>query len=92
MSLLRLRDISVSFGGPLVLEHISLSIDKGERVCLLGRNGMGKSTLMKVISGEITADGGELEQQQQLVIAKLDQEVSTGISGSVFDVVAQGMG
>ena len=58
MSIIRLRNISVSFGGPAILEKISLSIDAGERVCLLGRNGMGKSTLMKVMAGLVAPDSG----------------------------------
>jgi ATP-binding cassette subfamily F protein uup len=92
MSLIRLRSIQVSFGGPAVLDNISLSIDNGERVCLLGRNGTGKSTLMKVISGQVKPDSGEIERQQNLVVATLQQEVSAGIEGTVFDVVADGLG
>ncbi len=92
MSIIRLRNISVSFGGPAILENISLTIDAGERVCLLGRNGMGKSTLMKVIAGDIVPDTGEIERQQGLVTAKLDQQVNIGEGGAVFDVVAQGLG
>jgi ATP-binding cassette subfamily F protein uup len=92
MSIIRLRNISVSFGGPAILEKISLSIDAGERVCLLGRNGMGKSTLMKVIAGDIMPDTGEIERQQGLVTATLEQQVDMGEGGPVFDVVAQGLG
>lgn len=92
MSILRLRNISVSFGGPAVIDTISLSIDVGERVCLLGRNGTGKSTLMKVIAGEILPDSGEIERQQGLITAKLDQQVDVGEGGSVYDVVAAGLG
>jgi ATP-binding cassette subfamily F protein uup len=92
MPIIRLRNISVSFGGPAILENISLSIDAGERVCLLGRNGMGKSTLMKVIAGDIMPDNGEIERQQSLVTAKLEQQVNIGAGGPVFDVVAQGLG
>ena len=92
MSILRLRNISVSFGGPAVLHNISLSIDAGERVCLLGRNGTGKSTLMKVIAGEILPDSGEIERQQGLITAKLDQQVDINEGGSVYDVVAAGLG
>jgi ATP-binding cassette subfamily F protein uup len=92
MSIIRLRNISISFGGPAILHNISLSIDAGERVCLLGRNGMGKSTLMKAIAGDIVPDSGEIERQQGLVTAKLDQQVDIGAGGAVFDVVAQGLG
>ena len=92
MSIIRLRNICVSFGGPAILENISLSLDAGERVCLLGRNGTGKSTLMKVIAGDVVADSGEIERQQNLVTAKLDQQVEIDGGGTVFDTVAQGLG
>ena len=59
MSLLVLRDIQLGFGGPSLLDGVNLTLERGERVCLLGRNGAGKSTLMKVILGELTPDDGE---------------------------------
>ena len=92
MSLIRLRNINVSFGGPSILENISLSIDAGERLCLLGRNGTGKSTMLKVISGEVKAESGELEYKQSLKLAVLDQQPRLDISGTIFDVVATGLG
>ena len=92
MSLIRLRNIHVGFGGPAILESISVSIEAGERLCLLGRNGTGKSTLLKVISGEVKADGGDLEFKQNLKIAVLDQEPRGDLQGCIFDVVAMGLG
>mgnify|MGYP001819781073 FL=1 len=92
MSLIRLRNIQVSFGGPAILENISMSIDAGERLCLLGRNGTGKSTLLKVISGEVKAESGDLEYKQNLKLAVLDQEPRGDVSGTIFDVVAMGLG
>ncbi len=92
MTIVRLRNISVSFGGPAILQQISFSIDLGERVCLLGRNGTGKSTLMKVIAGDIMPDSGQIERQQGLVTAKLEQQVDIGEGGTVFDTVAKGLG
>lgn len=92
MSLIRLRNIHVGFGGPAILESISLSVDAGERLCLLGRNGTGKSTLLKVISGEVKAESGELEFKQNLKIAVLDQEPRGDLQGCIFDVVAMGLG
>ncbi|VAW55496.1 Bis-ABC ATPase Uup [hydrothermal vent metagenome] len=92
MSLIRLRNILVSFGGPAILENISLSIETGERLCLLGRNGTGKSTLLKVLSREVKADSGDLEYKQSLKIAVLDQEPRGNLTGSIFDVVAMGLG
>jgi ATP-binding cassette subfamily F protein uup len=92
MSLIRLRNIHVGFGGPAILESISLSIDAGERLCLLGRNGTGKSTLLKVINKEVKADSGDLEFKQNLKIAVLDQEPRGDLQGSIFDIVAMGLG
>jgi len=92
MSLIRLRNIHVGFGGPAILESISVSIEAGERLCLLGRNGTGKSTLLKVISGEVKAESGDLEYKQSVKIAVLDQEPRGDLQGSIFDVVAMGLG
>ena len=86
MSLIRLRNIHVGFGGPAILESISVSIDAGERLCLLGRNGTGKSTLLKVISGEVKAESGDFESKQNLTLAVLDQEPRGDLEGSIFDV------
>lgn len=91
MALLSLKQITVSFGGPNLLDKIDFQLDRGERVCLVGRNGAGKSTLMKLIAGEIKADSGEI-LGQGLKIARLEQEVPVGTAGSVFDVVARGLG
>ncbi|OUR74227.1 ABC transporter ATP-binding protein [Methylophaga sp. 41_12_T18] len=91
MALLSLKQITVSFGGPNLLDKVDFQLDRGERVCLVGRNGAGKSTLMKVIAGEIKEDGGEIISQG-VKIARLEQEVPAGTEGSVFDVVAKGLG
>jgi len=92
MSLLRLRDICVSFGGPALLDHVNLTLNKGERVCLVGRNGSGKSTLLKTINGEIRPDEGLIETSGALTIARLEQEVPRDYEGTVFDLVALGLG
>jgi len=91
VALLSLKQITVSFGGPNLLDKVDFQLDRGERVCLVGRNGAGKSTLMKLIAGEIKEDSGEI-LGQGLKIARLEQEVPAGTNGSVFDVVAQGLG
>ena len=85
MSLIRLKNINISFGGPAILDDVSLSIDAGERVCLLGRNGAGKSTLMKLMTGLVRQDSGEIEKAQSLVTATLAQEVEASATGTVFD-------
>ncbi len=92
MSLITLRNIQIGFGGPLLLERVNLTIEPGERICLLGRNGEGKSTLMRLLTGELQPDDGEIVLRQGAYIASLPQEVPVGLEGSVFDVVAQGVG
>ncbi|PIE40897.1 MAG: ABC transporter ATP-binding protein [Gammaproteobacteria bacterium] len=92
MSLIRLRDICVSFGNHHLLDNANIVIEKGEKICLVGRNGSGKSTLMKVINGEITADSGIIEKNSGVKIARLEQDVPDTGDGTVFDVVAEGLG
>ena len=92
MALLSLRQICIAFGGPLLLDNISLQVEKGERICLLGRNGAGKSTLLKLISGELTPDSGNLDRQQGLQVARLDQEVPRDVTGTIYDSIASGLG
>ncbi len=92
MALLHLRDVTHSYGGHPLLEGVDLTIEPGERVCLVGRNGSGKSTLMRILAGELQADGGEVIRRQGLRVARLGQEVPEGLAGSVFEVVAGGLG
>jgi ATP-binding cassette subfamily F protein uup len=92
MALIALRDVSLEFRGPLVLDQANLMLEPGERVCLLGRNGTGKTTLLRLIQGEIEPPRGEIARQQGLVTAMLPQEVPQGLSGTVFDEVARGLG
>jgi ATP-binding cassette subfamily F protein uup len=92
MALLSLRDIRVAFGGPSLLEGASLQIEPGDRICLLGRNGTGKSTLLKVLNGEIAPDDGEIVRQQGVTVALVPQEIPPGLSGTVRDIVSGGRG
>ncbi|MBT1071985.1 ATP-binding cassette domain-containing protein [Pelotalea chapellei] len=92
MALLTLRNIGLAFGGPPLFNGIDLQIEPGDRLCLLGRNGTGKSTLLKLVSGELGPEQGEVVRQQGLRVALVSQEVPPGVGGSVFDVVASGMG
>lgn len=90
--LLSLRNVSLSLGGPPLLEHAELTIDSGERVCLIGRNGAGKSTLLKLLQGLLPADEGELVRAPGLRMAYLRQDVPPASAGRIYDVVAQGLG
>lgn len=91
MALLSMKDVSVAFGGPLLLDKVNLQIEHGERVCLLGRNGAGKSTLMKLISEDVLPDQGEIIRHQRLRIGHLAQEVPSQPGATIFDVVAGGL-
>jgi len=92
VSLLALRNIQLSFGGPPLLDGINLQIEEGDRLCLLGRNGTGKSTLLKILAGDLPPDSGEIIRQQGLRTAVVIQESPPSLTGTVFDVVAGGMG
>jgi len=91
MSLLSLRDVSIAFGGPLILESITLQVAPGERVCIVGRNGEGKSTLLKLISGDLKPDNGEVWLRPHTRVARLTQEVPNDIKGSVHEVISEGI-
>ncbi|MBS0591740.1 MAG: ATP-binding cassette domain-containing protein [Proteobacteria bacterium] len=92
MSLIQIQRVDFSVGGPLLLDKVDLAIDAGERICIVGRNGAGKSTLLRLIAGELKPDDGEVRVQGGVRVAKLAQEVPQHVSGSVFDVVAAGLG
>lgn len=91
MALISLQDVSLGFGGPRLLENINLQIERGEWVGLLGRNGMGKSTLLKLIKGDIYPQSGTVSRQQNMRVAYLPQEVPQGLSGSVTKIVTSGL-
>jgi ATP-binding cassette subfamily F protein uup len=92
MALVGMQDVGVAFGGPAILDRARFAIERGERVCLLGRNGAGKSTVMKLLDGTIAPDSGEIVRQTGIMVARLEQEVPEDIEGTTFDVVAQGLG
>ena len=100
MPLVTLTDVSLAFGHLPLFEHADLRIDAGERLALIGRNGSGKSSLLKVISGELPADSGSVWRAPGLRIARLDQEVSAlaraismpGADRTVFDEISDGLG
>lgn len=92
MALLGLQDVRLAFGVPELIDRVDLQIERGERVCLVGRNGAGKSTLLKIISGEVTPDAGEIISSQGVRIGSLAQNVPQDLSGTVFEVVSAGLG
>ncbi len=92
MALLKLQDVTLQFAGHPLLDQVNLTIQKRQRIGLLGRNGVGKSTLFKVILGQHQLDAGKIEKMQHLKIADLSQTVDASITGSVFSIVASGLG
>jgi ATP-binding cassette subfamily F protein uup len=90
MAVLSLRDVTLGYGGTPLMERINLQIERGERVALLGRNGVGKSTLLKLINGELMPEAGEVTRAPGLRTARLVQEVPPGRSGTIHDVVIAG--
>lgn len=92
MPLLSLRNVSLAYGQPPLLEGVSFELDKGDRACLIGRNGTGKSTLLRLLAGEAQPDSGEVWMRNGMTIARLTQEVPEGLAGRVFDLVAGGLG
>ena len=91
MALLSLQQISLRFGGPLLLDKVDLQLERAERVCLIGRNGEGKSTLLKLINGELIPDSGEIARQKGLCTAYLSQEIPRELDGTVYEIVQDGL-
>ncbi|MBI2923468.1 MAG: ATP-binding cassette domain-containing protein [Planctomycetes bacterium] len=87
MILLTLTDVSFSHGGPSLLDGVSLQVDEGERLGLLGRNASGKTTLMSVMMGELELEAGVVSRRQGLTVARLPQEVPAGMRGTVGGMV-----
>ena len=92
MALLGMQDVTLAFGGPPVLDRARFAIERGERVCLPGRNGAGKSTILKLLDGELTPASGEVIRQTGVTVTRLEQQVPDDVEGTIFEVVAGGLG
>ncbi len=91
MAVISLSDAQLAFGHVALLDHAELSLEAGERVGLIGRNGTGKSSLLKIIAGQGKLDDGQLVMQQGLRIAYVEQEPAFDANASIFDAVAAGV-
>jgi ATP-binding cassette subfamily F protein uup len=91
MSLIRFDKVSLRFGDQVILAEADLAIEPGERVCLIGRNGAGKSTTFKLITGEIEADSGEIVPSTGLVVSQLAQSLPEAMDHGVREVVKSGL-
>jgi len=90
MALISCRQLRIAFGGPPLLDDAAFQLERGERVGLLGRNGEGKSTLLKVIAGEIRADGGEIAFESGLRVSRVGQELPEQLDGTALAIIASG--
>ncbi|HIF00262.1 MAG TPA: ATP-binding cassette domain-containing protein [Planctomycetes bacterium] len=92
MAILSLNNVSFTYSHPSLLDSVTLHIDRGQRIGLVGRNGAGKSTLLKILNGELQPDDGSIEVDNEIVIAKLAQEVADTDGQTAFQVAAQAFG
>ena len=91
MPLITFNEVSLEFGDQLILNNVSLALASGERICLIGRNGEGKSTLMNIITGKVEADSGEIVKQSHLRVSQLEQGLPQEREIAVRDYVAEGL-
>ncbi len=91
MSLVRLDDVSLAYGEQKLLVHVDFEIDPGERVCLIGRNGTGKTSLFRLITGIVQPDSGLIQYRNGLVMSTLEQELPETLDATVREVVADGL-
>lgn len=89
--LISLDNVSLAFGLHPLLDHVQLQITAGERVCLIGRNGAGKSSLLKIIEGSAKPDSGNVWRKPNLRMSRLEQELPNNINMTVFEYVAEGL-
>lgn len=91
MQILNIKDLSVGFGHKPLFQNINLQVNAGECIALVGRNGVGKSSLLKIIAGEYSPDSGSVQFSKNSKIAMLPQTVPLALTGTVYDVVATGL-
>lgn len=90
MSLIKVEKAQLSYGLQVLLDGVEITIERGQRLCLIGRNGTGKSTLLKVIAGEVDLDKGGVVKQTGIRLARLEQDLPEADDCLVFDAVAAG--
>ncbi|QDU27334.1 ABC transporter ATP-binding protein uup [Anatilimnocola aggregata] len=91
MPLVTVRDLRIGYRGPLLLDGVNCQIDAGQRIGLLGRNGAGKTTFIRILTGEVQPDAGEVLYAPGFKMSLLPQDVPPEISGRVHDVIASGV-
>ncbi|MGI9290340.1 MAG: ATP-binding cassette domain-containing protein, partial [Gammaproteobacteria bacterium] len=91
MSLVRFDEVALEFGDQVLLRNASMSIEPGERVCLIGRNGAGKTSLFRLITGELETDQGEIYHRPGIGISQLKQTLPDDLDRTVREVVSDGL-
>ena len=92
MALVSMQNVSLSFTGTKILEDLNVQIEKGQRICLLGRNGVGKTTLMRTLAGELKPDSGSVQVGQGVKVAYFSQSIPQNLAKKAYDIVAEGLG
>lgn len=92
MALVSLQNVSLSFGGTVILENLNLQIEKNQRICLLGRNGAGKTTLMRTLAGEVKPDSGTVQTGTDVRVSYFAQNIPLDLQGSAFAIIANALG
>ena len=88
MALVSMRGISLSFGAERLLDQVDLNIESGDRACLVGRNGAGKSSLLKILHGDLLPDEGDVTMSTESRVSYLAQDVPADLSGSVEQIAS----
>lgn len=91
MALINISNAQLAYGDHALLDKAEFVLQPNERVCLVGRNGAGKSTFMKVVTGDVLLDDGSIQRQTELTISRLEQDPPRNAQGNVFDYVAEGL-
>jgi ATP-binding cassette subfamily F protein uup len=92
MPLVSINELTVGFRGPALLDQVSAQVEHGQKIGLLGRNGSGKTTFLKILAGELPPDHGEISFAPGAKVAMLGQEVPQDIAGPVREIIAAGLG
>ena len=92
MALISIQEVTHSYGDPLLLDKVSLQLEKNERVALIGRNGEGKTTLLTLMAGIQKPDSGKVVYEKGIKVGFLPQQIDSSLKGSVFDIVLEGLG
>lgn len=92
MALVSMQNVSLSFTGTKILENLNVQIEKGQRICLLGRNGVGKTTLMRTLAGELKPDSGSVQVGQGVKVAYFSQTIPQNLSKKAYQIISEGLG